>query len=198
MNPVQLSQQLGTSRGTLRAALVRLEEDGLVYTIPYRGTFVTQPDCKTIRELYEVRSVLEVYGIRQAAARCTHDDLERLRRIVADMRVTAAQGEVAPLVRQELQFHRSLIALSGNKLLLDTWSTLQVQIQRVLLVRHNQYPNLEELVDSHLPLLAALERKDADLAAAEIAAHTSQALVDLLACWSPDGPDEPSSQPCKE
>ncbi len=184
LNQVQVALQLGTSRGTIRMALKKLEEEGLVHTVPYRGTFVTQLDRKTVTELYGLRSVLEAYGIRLATPRCSSTDVARLREIVAEMQETATQGDVAKLVKQELQFHRSVIELGGNTLLIQTWSTLQVQIQRILSFRLHTYHNLNEIVDSHQPLLDALERKDVEEAASAIMAHVDQALYDLMERWS--------------
>jgi len=183
LNQVQLALQLGASRGTIRVALRRLEEEGLVYTVPYRGTFVTRLNRQAVKELYELRSVLEAYGIRLAISHCTPDDVARLRTIVAKMLQTVTRGDVMKLVRQEFEFHRLLLELSGNTLLLQTWSSLRVQIQRVLSFRIHGYHNLEEIAASHLPLLDALERQDAEEAAKAIVAHVDQALDDLMARW---------------
>jgi DNA-binding GntR family transcriptional regulator len=188
LNQVHVAQQLGTSRGTIRAALAKLEEEGLIRSVPYRGTFVTQLDPRTLRDLYGLRSVLEAYGIRLSVPRVTDNDLAHLESIVDEMRGYAAGGEVQAMVAAELSFHRYLIELSGNQLLLQIWDSIRLHVRRSLAYRHQTAENLREVADSHLPLLAALRARDSASAEVTIVGHIDEAITNLMAHWPEDHP----------
>ena len=55
----QLAEKLGVSRGPVREALLRLEQEGLVLSQPYRGKFVANLSPQMIHEIYTLRRVLE-------------------------------------------------------------------------------------------------------------------------------------------
>jgi len=183
LNQVQVAAQFGVSRGPVRAAVNKLEKEGLVRNIPHRGTFVTPLDKKTVSDLYSVRAVLEAYGVRLAVARCKPEDIEELSEIVDEMRAAARDGEVEKVVWLDFEVHEFFMQLSGNSFLLQTWSTIKVQVRRVLAFRHRSYPNIQDIADSHLPFITLMRTKNADEAAGVMEAHIHDALHDLMERW---------------
>src|SRR6478735_9922967 len=67
----ELIEQTGVSRTTIREVLRQLAAEGLVTTIPQKGTVVASPSVERAAELYEVRAVLEGMAARQFAERAT-------------------------------------------------------------------------------------------------------------------------------
>jgi DNA-binding GntR family transcriptional regulator len=76
----ELIEQTGVSRTTVREVLRQLAAEGLVTTIPHKGTVVASPSVERAAELYEVRAVLEGMAARQFAERATDVHLRALRR----------------------------------------------------------------------------------------------------------------------
>ncbi len=183
LNQVQIAAQFGVSRGPVRAAVNKLEKDGLVRNVPHRGTFVTSLDKKTVSDLYSVRAVLEAYGVRLAVAHCTPEDIEELSEIVDEMRTAARDGDVEKVVRLDSEVHEFFIRLSGNSFLLQTWSTIKVQVRRALAFRHRSHPDIQDIADSHLPFISLMRQKNADEAAHVMEAHIRDALHDLIQRW---------------
>lgn len=183
LNQVQVAAQFGVSRGPVRAAVNKLEKEGLVHNIPHRGTFVTSLDRKTVSDLYSVRAVLEAYGVRLAVERCKPEDIEELSEIVDEMCAAARDGEVEKVVWLDFEIHEFFIQLSGNSFLLQTWSTIKAQVRRVLAFRHHSYPDIQDIADSHLPFIPLMRQKKADEAAGLMEAHIQDALHDLMERW---------------
>jgi DNA-binding GntR family transcriptional regulator len=183
LNQVQAAAQFGVSRGPVRAAVNKLEKEGLVRNVPHHGTFVTPLDKKTVRDLYSVRAVLEAYGVRLAVAHCTPEDIEELCEIVDEMRAAAGEGDIEKVVRLDFEVHEFFIQLSDNSFLLQTWSTIKVQVRRVLAFRHRSYPDIQDIADSHLPFIKLMRQKNADEAARVMEAHIHDALHDLMQRW---------------
>src|ERR1700716_971058 len=74
----ELAEYLGVSRQPVREALQRLQTDGWVDLRPAQGAFVHSPTEEEADQLLGVRSVLETYSARLAAAHATPEDVNRL------------------------------------------------------------------------------------------------------------------------
>src|SRR5437867_2169159 len=89
INQVEVAAKLHVSRGPLREALRQLEEEGLVLSLPNKGTFVTEITTADIEEVYCIRRVLENFAIQRAVEHATDDELTDLSEIVSDMEKAA-------------------------------------------------------------------------------------------------------------
>ena len=88
-------RETGTSRTSIRPALLRLKYEGLVEMIPNRGAFVAKPSEEDLRQVYRVREVLEC-GMMEDAIR--HRTEAQLRAMETAMALAGNQGvEVIPL-----------------------------------------------------------------------------------------------------
>ncbi len=183
LNQVTLAEQLGTSRGTIRAALSKLEEEGLVCNEPFHQSFVVGLSPKSLQDLYGLRLAIEAYAMRLAVPHCTDQDVLHLQHLVKKMRDVTIREDVQEMIACDLAFHRRLVELSGNEMLPQTWSTLQLQLRRYLTRRYRDEDVRRRVPDSHLPLLDAIARCDVEAAVEAITTHISQPLQDTLANW---------------
>jgi DNA-binding GntR family transcriptional regulator len=183
LNQVALAQQLGTSRGTLRSALSKLEEEGLVINVPYRGSHVTDLTPKLMRDLYGLRAALEAHTMRLAVPRCTDDDLSLCHQLVEEMRKVVADGSVQDIIDRDLAFHRHFVVLSDNDMLLRIWSTIQLQLWRYLERRYRFLDLRLTVPDSHLSLLEMVSRKDVAGSVATLIAHISDPCEQTVENW---------------
>ena len=183
INQAQLAAEFGVSRGPLREAIRQLETEGLVRSVKYRGTFVTPLDREMVRDLYNVRAELEAYATRLAVENCVDEDLTEIRCLIEQMRKAALANDAGGVVANDFAVHTYIVKLSRNMFLEQIWSTLQVQVRRVLSQRHRGYHDLEEIADSHVALLKLFRQKDAVAAGEFISAHIRDAGRDLLDRW---------------
>jgi DNA-binding GntR family transcriptional regulator len=184
LNQVHVAAQFGVSRGPVRAAINKLEKEGLVRNVPHRGTFVTPLDRKTVSDLYNVRSVLEGYAVRLAVEHCTPQDIHKLSQLVEETRQAAMRGDTQEVIRLDFMIHTLFMELSGNSFLIQTWSTIKIHVQRALSFRHRSAPDLLEIADSHLAFIELLKNKNAEEAARAMEAHICDALNNLMERWN--------------
>jgi len=183
LNQAQVAAQFGTSRGPIRAALRSLEEEGLVRNIPHIGTFVTELNREVVHELYNVRAIIEAYAVQLAALNWTEEDLECMNNIMRNMQQASIEGDTNGVVRNEMDMHRLFVELSGNQVLLQVWSQLQVRVRWALSIRHRGHHNLQEIADSHRPLLEKIKQKDSAGVAEVMRLHIIEAGEDMLRQW---------------
>lgn len=185
-NQAQIAERLGVSRGPIREALGRLEQEGLVQSIPYKGVFVTPLTRKYVEELYSVRIALELLVIDRSVERLTADDVAHLDGIIEQMRAAGRAGSLDRLVDLDLTFHEYLIALADHDVAFKMWKTLEVGVMRCLRRRHRIYTFLDEVVGSHPTLVTAMAEGDKALARQILQEHIAESLHNLLANWPTD------------
>ena len=169
---LDIAAQMGSSQGSVREALQRLERDALVERRGRRGTFVTNVSPENMREVFLVRSAVECAAVRRTARAIREEQLAELRDLVESMREAARAGEAAVLVERDMLFHQRICAWADHPTLLRIWMLLHTQVERFLILFDPvHFPDLSQVADNHLPLLEALAAHDSDLAAARIEQH---------------------------
>lgn len=176
-----LAESLKVSRGPVREALRRLEQEGLVRIVPARGTFVATVAEEDIAEIYGLRAALETYAAGQAACGA---DLRDLEESVSEMRAAFDAGDLPKLIEADLHFHGGLVALANNRRLLGVWMTLEGQMRLILsLTRDQVYRDPQHLTDEHRRLLETIRSGDAQSAAQRIREHIEGRIGERLAHW---------------
>lgn len=118
---VTLAERYKVSRGSLRTAFTILEKEGIVQSLANGRKIVTGLDVKYTRDLFGVRCMLE----RQAHAEIlesTKPDYESLMKLLQLLgAVEQAGDDYEAYCRIDIEFHRTMIVLSGNRALLQSW-----------------------------------------------------------------------------
>jgi len=118
LNIDAVARSLDVSPTPVREALVRLEAEGLVVKEPLRGWSITPPlDADGLRDLYELRLLLEPWAAARAARRATDGDRARLAAELAACPVAPRGGrfdDYRGIVEHDTRFHDLLLEIAGN------------------------------------------------------------------------------------
>jgi DNA-binding GntR family transcriptional regulator len=122
----ELAGLLKMSRVPLREALKILETQGIVESIPHRGTRIATFDEARITQICEARVALERLALRDAASVYPDNPalLERLDQIIAVMERAADRLEWIDVSKADLSFHREICRASGNMIVQTLWEAL--------------------------------------------------------------------------
>ena len=154
-----LSKSFGTSVTPVRDALQMLGQEGLVTIKPRSGYFVTHVTLKQLRDMLELREILEVASAERAAARITEQQLEALSQIHTGY--TGEDDESYDRYMEENRhFHYLIAQASGNQELAETLGRLHDRLVRFMVLCRFGH----ELESRHLPLIEALRSGDAKAA----------------------------------
>jgi DNA-binding GntR family transcriptional regulator len=129
-----LATKLGTSKSPIREALNRLAAEGLICIEPRRGAYVRQFSAKEIRDLYDLRLVLELHSI--GAAVITPELLNELAASVRRTKQHLKDGDKLKHIEEDLHFHSLIATATGNSELLRVFENIQ---QKSLLCRSKSY-----------------------------------------------------------
>lgn len=171
LSEVALAREFGTSRGPLREALGRLASEGLVTITPRRGAVVTQLSRREFVDAYQVREALETLAVRLAVPLMSEAELAHLRELCELMERAAHDDQVHVFFETNNSFHEGLVRGSRNRKLHEVHRMLVGQMVPYLPRSLELRGNLEQSVAEHQAILAAVEARDAELAARLLAEH---------------------------
>jgi DNA-binding GntR family transcriptional regulator len=132
LNEVDLAQDIGVSRTPVREALLLLVAEGLVEMVPKRGAYVPPLSGRQIRELMELRTLLEQHAASVTLAR-EAVPLEAMRAALAQQEhlLTAEPCDAQEFIEWDRRFHQSLVDAAGNDLIARTYAGLRTRQVRV-------------------------------------------------------------------
>ena len=112
-----IGDDLGVSRTPVREALRQLELEGLVHIIPNKGAFVEGVTLQDIKDIYEIRTLLEGLCARWAAERITQEQLEELEEIVFLSDFHYSKENWDQILELDNRFHLLLYKACGSTVL---------------------------------------------------------------------------------
>jgi DNA-binding GntR family transcriptional regulator len=178
-----LAQRFGVSRVPVREALIRLEQEGLVRAEPRRGAFVVGMTLADMRELYEVRALLEVRGARLAANGASPEDVAKIRGLIPEFGAVSKRGDSEHLATVDIAFHRTVMTAAHHRRLLATWEPLSGVIQ-TLLTLTNERGSSSHIVTAHRRLATAIASGDPDAAESATLKILSEGLGNAELRWT--------------
>lgn len=184
LNQAQIALELGVSRGPVREALGRLEQEGLIRVTAYKRVFITSLDRRYVEELYSVRTALETMALERGIDRMTSDNLRQLEETVEKMRLAARSQNQQALVDLDLLFHEQIVRMADHNLALQLWQQLAVGVKRCLHTQHRIYTFLDEVVGTHPTIVTAIAERDKSLAVQILSEHITESAEHIIRGWS--------------
>ena len=176
INETKIARDMGISRSPVREALQELKKEGVVVSIPYKGTFVNLLGQKDIEDMYIIRGLLEAYAIEKVIENKNEKILRCLRENVEDIEKDVEKKHLKELVGDDIEFHRNICNFSGNKKLIDIWEGFQTQIEVLINLESSFYERFQLLAIEHRELLSLIVEGKTKQAQEKVKAHISQAL----------------------
>ncbi|MBN9021709.1 MAG: GntR family transcriptional regulator, partial [Rhizobiales bacterium] len=177
-----LASKLAVSRGPIRQALFKLQQEGLVAHETHRGATVAGISPSDIEEIYSLRTALERLAVEQACLRSTAEDLAPLEAILLLFQSTSRTSITRKKVAEfDIDFHDAIFRAAHHNRLYRTWESLRSQVMVFLLLR-DALPDdyLDSWYRDHAKLVDALRDRDVARATATIEEHIGSAHKRLL------------------
>lgn len=171
----ELTAQFGVSSIPVREALQELENRGLITKRHNYGCAVVQLTPEEAEQICRLRRALEPDVLRWAIERITSEDVAALEEICGAMAKAAESGDFPEFVQMDMQFHKTLWAISGNKYAAKALESALAPLFAAGLpgAKASKKLVLLEEVKKHKKLVAALADKDVNGAGQALLAITS-------------------------
>ena len=173
----ELARTLGVSQTPIREALARVEADGLIIKEPGRSyTVAPLMGIEQVRELIELRMLVEPAVAGMAAARATSPEISELRAMArtggAGHENTAAANRLDMMY--DATFHATVAALGGNHIISDMLGRLRSHMHTYRLYYHAGHYAVTK--NEHIAVVQAIARHDSDGAEEAMRVHLTRAL----------------------
>lgn len=159
----EIADRFGVSRTPVVIAVNRLAAEGYAESIPQQGTFVKPLSLKTIRDILELRLMIELYSVDSAIRNMTFDT-----EIVAQLRQAASEYvDIGPrdyekVTRVESNFHYKLLELSGNQEILRVYKTSRCieTTYQMYRIADMELTTVQSAYPEHMKIVELLERQE--------------------------------------
>lgn len=195
LSEIALAQELGVSKTPVREALIQLKRQGLVDIHPQRGTFVFTMDAPQVRDLAEMRAILESAALRLAVERDGEALCLAWEPILTAMRDATRAGDAEVYRALDGDFHQAIVDAAGNRFLSEAYSGIAFRVQ-ALRSRLSLDPALNlASFDEHEQLLDLVRnrrsKKASDLLLSHIEGTRDRYLTILVGAGAEEGATAP-------
>ena len=145
---------------TLREAIRMLEQEGLAVTIPRRGAEVARMTEKDMKDVLQIREVLDELAVRLACDNITKEEIKELEKQMLQFENSTKQGDIKKIAEADVAFHDTIYHAAGNAKLVTMLDNMREQIYRYrveYLKDENAYPTL---IQEHRKILELLDKHE--------------------------------------
>lgn len=168
----KIADIFAVSRTIVRQALNQLSRDRLVTLSPARGAFVATPSVEEARQVFQVRSMLEIAMIKALASSITDTQIHQLRQHLQQERDAIARTDIPGRTRLLADFHVVLARMLGNAVLADMLKDLLTRSSLIALMYQSSH-SAEHSQEEHGLIVDALAARDGKAAAKLLTQHLS-------------------------
>jgi DNA-binding GntR family transcriptional regulator len=170
---VRLAEELGVSKTPIRNAMARLQQEGFLVSVPYKGHFVADISIGDINEIYGLRVILECHLVRETAAIFDLAELDEIERTIDLAHDALDRNDIALYFLLNRDFHHSFDRKYGQRRISDVLTNLDEHVQRIIFfaLKKNQQDLLDRQRDEHRLILNAVREGDIDSAVLQMENH---------------------------
>ena len=157
INESEIAVNLGISRSPVREAFRVLERDGLITTLPRKGSYITDISLKDLGELFDIRNILECYALDciKKRAKESPDDIQSMIEEL-DRNLTKKHDPFSVISG----FHYNLVELSNSSRLIEVYKILAVSLRRYWLIYHSEKEQRDISLEHHQGIVNILKKGD--------------------------------------
>jgi DNA-binding GntR family transcriptional regulator len=175
-----IADELGVSKTPVRGALARLGQEGLVDSASFKGAVVSGYSKKDLKEIYELRELLEGAAARATAEIASDETIERLASLVEQTKVVVSRGSQEQLAGLLGEFDEIVYDQVANERIKGLTANLQAHLTRIARLTEGIPGRMKASVNEHVAIVEAIAARDPDGAERLMRAHIRSVLQDQL------------------
>ena len=184
-----LAKELNVSQTSVREALRSLVAMGFLESEPFKGITVRSLSRQDLWEVYTVRAALESLAASHAAERITDSEISELEEICEEMIEAAKAGDVHERTRLNIDFHKTLIRASGNKLILKLYDNLQFGSWSLMTGTLTTMDPIK-MASRHRKLIEAIRSRDPERVSLAVRKHIENGSRSVLNTFEDEDPQK--------
>jgi DNA-binding GntR family transcriptional regulator len=167
---LEIAKKFNISQAPVREALERLKSAGFITGIPNKGSVVSNITSKEIRDIFELREIIEGFAVRKSMEHLSEEDFLYLEDIIHKMDLAHEQNDILNILELDMEFHGFFYRRCDNHMILELWNRMRIKVMRFMAISNRHY-STDELADWHLRLVEVLRSGDTVLAEQTFVEH---------------------------
>ncbi|MCU6796486.1 GntR family transcriptional regulator [Paenibacillus sp. WQ 127069] len=159
LSEAQLSKELTVSRGPIREAIHLLENEGLTETPGNGRTLVKGYGKQDVKDLFQLRCMLEALAIRSLIEQGSHHDLSGVQGVQQAMEASTSKSDT---IRLDIEYHYQIVKAASNRTLLNMWLMIKGLTSALIEMTTGTYGDIGFVMHSHAEITKSLLAGEAD------------------------------------
>ena len=156
----QLASDLGISRTPVREAMVQLEREGFVRSVPRRGIYVVRKTKQEVIELITAWAALECMAARLITQNAADEEIASLRAMFATFENGRLHAKLDEYSEVNIEFHQTIIRMSRNRVLIDLAANLFAHMRMIRRKTIGEQDRADRSIRDHMNIIQAIEARD--------------------------------------
>lgn len=174
LKETNLAKEFNISRGPIREAIIKLEQEGLVSTASNGRTLVSKFDIRYIKNLYEVRILLEKFAIQSLNSQLVEVEKDLLKEIFNQLSENVGDNQLYH--EADLNFHFQIIKMTNNITLINSWLGMKKLFATLIQVTTKAtHERSQEIMQDHQHIYDAIINNDFEKASSYLESHLKNA-----------------------
>ncbi len=180
VNEYQVAKLLNISRPPIREAFRLLTAEGLITLVPRKGAFVSKLSIQEVKEIYEMKSMMESFAVRLAIPTVDEREVSKLDSINNLMEEKIKRNNFKAILKLNIEFHQKMIRMSKNQKLVHFYGSIVLPIRRYQRVGLSAPTSWETSLQEHRSIIEAIKSKNVELAERLSRGHTIKATTRVI------------------
>ena len=180
VNEYQIAKSLNISRPPIREAFRFLAAEGLITLVPRKGAFVLELSVREVKEIYEIKSMMESFAIRLAIDIVEEKEISGIDSILNLMEKEIKNNNFKKIQRLNIEFHRKIIKMSKNQKLIYFYESIILPIRKYQRLGLSAPSSWEISLGEHRDIIKAIRSKNIELAERLTREHTMRATLRVI------------------
>ncbi len=180
VNEYQVAKLLNISRPPIREAFRLLAAEGLITLVPRKGAFVSELSIREVKEIYEMKSMMESFAVRLAIPVIGEKEVSGLDSILKLMEEMIKKNNFKKIQSLNIEFHRKIIEMSKNKKLIYFYESIIMPIRKYQRLGLSAPSSWKTSFKEHGDIVEAIRSRNIELAEKLTREHTMRATLRVI------------------
>jgi DNA-binding GntR family transcriptional regulator len=176
----KIATQMGVSRTPVREAIQKLAAEGLIKITPNQTLVVTEVSLEDVKEVLQIRGILEGLATRVAAQKITRQEIEELEEIITQMGLYVTKKDLTSYCKLDDEFHNLILHICGNKWIIQIRDNLGNFLYRFRIKSLSVPGRLKCSLEEHQKIMESLKEKNPEKAEQLSKKHMDNTIINIL------------------
>ena len=176
----KIAEKMHVSRTPVREAMQKLLAEGFVKTTPNQTMVVTEVSPEDVKEVLQIRGVLEGLAARIVAKKINGQEIDELEKIITQMSLHITKKDLVSYCKVDDEFHNLVLNICGNKWIIQIRDNLGNFIYRFRIKSLSVPGRLKHSLEEHQAIMEALKKHDSAEADRLSQIHMENTVINIL------------------